>query len=237
LQYLALIVINHGMKSEIVHSHDGVTLLGGGVATAQDLALALQFAPILVAADGGGDKALALGAMPAAVIGDMDSLSETGRAALAGRIHRIPEQESTDFGKCLSHVSARFYIGLGFTGLRLDHTLAALTELAARPGQCILLVAEDEVIFLAPQRLALDLPIGTRLSLYPMGPASGRSEGLRWPIDGLRFTPAARVGTSNEVTGPVRLEIDGPMLVLLPKPCLSSVLAALVPRHSPVRGE
>lgn len=217
------------MNAEIVHCEAGVTLLGGGIAAPADVANALTIAPVLVAADGGADRALALGLTPAAVIGDMDSLSAAGHAALAGRVHAVAEQDSTDFGKCLRLVAARFYLCLGFTGLRLDHTLAALTELTARPGQIVILIAEDEVIFRAPPRLALDLPLGTRLSLHPMGPASGRSSGLRWPIDGLAFAPESRTGTSNEVTGPVTLEIDGPMLVLLPKDQLSPALRALLP--------
>lgn len=215
------------MSGGIVQCEGGVTLLGGGWVSPADVAQALTIAPTLVAADGGGDRALALGLSPAAVIGDIDSLSPQGRAALGPRVHRIPEQDSTDFGKCLAHVQARFYLGLGFTGLRLDHTLAALTEVAARPGQTILLMAEEEVIFRAPAELRLDLPPGARFSLYPMGPARGRSSGLRWPIDGIGFAPGGRIGTSNEVTGPVWLEISGPMLVLLAKAHLGAVLHGL----------
>lgn len=215
------------MNAEIVHYQGGVTLLGGGAVLPADVAKAVTIAPCLVAADGGGDRALALGQEPVAVIGDMDSLSEPGRAALAGRLHRVAEQDSTDFGKCLRLVRADFYLGLGFTGLRLDHTLSALNEVASRPDQLIVLIAEEEVIFRAPPRLALDLPPGERFSLFPMGQARGHSTGLRWPIAGIDFAPGGRIGTSNEVTGPVELEMTGPMLVLLPKPHLDAVLAAL----------
>lgn len=224
------------MSGGIVHCESGVTLLGGGLSDPVDVHDALTIAPSLVAADGGGDRALALGLMPQAVLGDLDSLSPGARARLGPRVHHIPEQDSTDFGKCLTHVRAAFYLGLGFTGLRLDHTLAALSEIAARPDQVVALIAEDEVIFRAPPRLQLDLPPGTRFSLYPMGPATGRATGLRWPLEGLDFTPAGRVGTSNEVTGPVEMELTGPMLVLLPKPHLRAVLHALVPMP-PALGE
>ena len=224
------------MKAEIVHSEGGVTLLGGGWVSPADLAQALTLAPCLVAADGGADRALDLGLVPEAVIGDMDSLSARGHAAFSGRLYPMAEQDSTDFGKCLSHVQAGFYLGLGFTGLRLDHSLAALNELARRPAQRIVLLAEEEVIFRAPPHLRLHLPPGSRLSLYPMGAAPGRSAGLRWPIDGIAFGPEGRIGTSNEVTGPVTLEISGPMLVLLPKAYLGAALAALC-APPPVPGE
>ncbi len=217
------------MSGEIVHCEGGVTLLGGGAVASADVAAALALAPCLVAADGGGDHALALGLMPRAVIGDMDSLSATAAQMLAGRIHRIAEQDSTDFGKCLRLVRADFYLGLGFTGLRLDHTLSALNEVAARPAKRVLLLAEEEVIFRAPTRLTLNLTPGERLSLYPMGPARGRSVGLRWPIDGIDFAPGGRIGTSNEALGPVHLEIAGPMLVMLPKDRLTLARDALCP--------
>lgn len=223
------------MKAPIINIPGGVVLLGGGAATASDVHAALTIAPCLIAADGGGDRALAMGLTPDAVIGDMDSLSAEGRAILGSRVHEIAEQDSTDFGKCLIHVAADFYLGIGFTGMRLDHTLATLAYVAARPEQRVILFAEEEVIFRAPARIALDLPVGMRFSLFPFGTVTGRSTGLRWPIEGITFTPSGRVGTSNEVSGPVTLEIEGPMLVMVPREALSAVLAALLPEGSAAR--
>ncbi|NCU21110.1 thiamine pyrophosphokinase, partial [Candidatus Falkowbacteria bacterium] len=93
------------MSRYIIKSNKGVTLIGGARVGASDLAQALALAPCLVAADGGADRALALGHMPEAVIGDFDSISPAARAAIAPeRLHPIAEQDSTDFGKCLRHV-------------------------------------------------------------------------------------------------------------------------------------
>ncbi|MFT3689898.1 thiamine diphosphokinase [Paenirhodobacter sp.] len=205
---------------------EGVTLVGGGGLDPADLRLALTLAPHLVAADGGADRLLAEGLLPDAVIGDMDSLSPEGRTRLGARVHRIAEQDSTDFGKCLAHVTAPFFLGLGFTGLRADHTLAAFSEIAQQP-RTVILMSEDEVIFRAPERFGIDLPLGERLSIFPFGRVYGTSEGLRWPIDGLVMEPAGRIGTSNAVTGPVRLDLSGPALLLLPKRNLIRVLGAL----------
>ena len=49
------------MNQPIVESPDAVTLIAGGPCTARDLALALRHAPVLVAADGGADRALGYG--------------------------------------------------------------------------------------------------------------------------------------------------------------------------------
>ncbi len=222
------------MNERIVQCEGGVTLIGGGAAQVADVHQALTIAPCLVAADGGGDRALSMGLSPHAVIGDLDSLSPEGRRVLADRLYHVAEQDSTDFGKCLRLVSAPFYLALGFTGLRLDHTLSALNELAARPGQLIVVVAEDDLIVRLPEAFEITLPVGERLSLFPFGLARGRSEGLRWPIEGIDFAPTGRIGTSNEVAGEgadvqVRLEITGAMLLLLPKRHLQAVLDALRP--------
>lgn len=207
----------------------GVTLVGGGAVTPADWAEALPLAPVVVAADSGADAALAAGQVPAAVIGDFDSISDAACAAIpAGRLHRIDEQDSTDFEKCLTRIAAPFIVAIGFAGPRLDHTLAALTVMARVPGPPVLLLAEADVAFVAPPRLSLPLAAGTRVSLWPMGPVRGTGNGLRWPIEGIGFAPAGRVGTSNEATGPVTLALDGPMLVLLPRACLRTALGALL---------
>ncbi|AUH63078.1 thiamine diphosphokinase [Paracoccus zhejiangensis] len=216
------------MTAPVVTSAGGVTLIGGGAVSERDLEQALALAPLLVAADSGADEALELGHRPSAVIGDFDSLSEAARDLLPpGALYRVAEQDSTDFEKCLTRIEAPFVIAVGFAGRRLDHTLAALNVMARLPAPNVLLIAAEDVVFLCPPALSLDLPIGSRLSLFPMGPSQGTSHGLEWPIDGLDFAPAGASGTSNRVTGPVRLTMTGPMLVMLPRAGLAAALAGL----------
>ena len=214
----------------IVQSNKPVTLLGGGEADRQTLENALARAPRLVAADGGADRALALGHVPETVIGDLDSLSQAARARLGpARVHRVGEQDSTDFDKALCAIAAPAVLAVGFTGARLDHTLAAFSTLARHPLRRCVLLGGGDLCFLAPPALALALPVGARLSLFPLAPVRGRSEGLRWPIAGLAFAPAGRIGTSNATVAPrVALAFDDPgMLVVLAEDTLDSVLAAL----------
>ncbi len=158
----------------------------------------------------------------------MDSLGAEAAARIpAERLHEIAEQESTDFEKCLTRIEAPIVLGLGFLGGRMDHALAALSCLARLRPACLLIGAESAA-FAAPAETALDLAPGTWLSLFPFAPVTGRSEGLRWPIGGIGFAPGGRVGTSNEVTGPVRLSFDGPgMVVLVPAAAREAALAAL----------
>lgn len=217
------------MNQVIVQSRVGVTLVGSGRFGAVALAGARARAPGLVAADGGADRLLALGARPDAVIGDLDSISPNARQAFAAVLHEVPEQESTDFEKALRAIAAPFVLGLGFRGGRLDHGLAVLNALVRHPARRCVILGGGEAIFAAPPVLALDLPTGTRLSLFPLAEVTGCSSGLRWPIAGLRFAPGGRIGTSNAVEGPVRLSFDAPgMLVIVPARFVGEVIGALV---------
>lgn len=212
----------------IVQSQEPVTLVGGGPLAPGDLDRALALAPILVAADGGADRALALGIRPAAVIGDMDSLSPPARRAFADRLHPVAEQETTDFDKALTRIDAPVVLALGFAGGRLDHELAALHSLVLRAERPCLLLGPATLAFHAPPDLLLPLAPGTTVSLFPFAPVSVGSEGLLWPTAGLHFAPQSRIGTSNEARGPVRLRPSGPgMLVILPRGSLPLALAAL----------
>ena len=217
------------MSGSIVLETGTVILVGGGDFLDEDLHSACQSASALVAADGGAERLTRLGYRPDAVIGDMDSLSPELKPLLAPEtVQEVTEQDSTDFEKCLRRISAPEILGFGFLGARVDHTVAALTVLATRFRQSCILVGREDVVALAPPRLALDLPSGMRLSLWPLGPVAGRSAGLRWPIEGLDFAPAGTIGTSNEVTGPVALEFEAPLMVLiLPKEALPELRRAM----------
>ncbi|WP_334063170.1 thiamine diphosphokinase [Limimaricola cinnabarinus] len=216
------------MPMTIVQCDGPVTLLGGGALGEGDLALALARAPCLVAADGGARHALAARHAPRAVIGDMDSLGEAARL-YAGRLHEIAEQDSTDFDKALRNIDAPLVLAVGFTGGRLDHELAAFHVLAARPDRRCLLIGAESLVFLCPPEIALELAPGTPFSLFPMGALRCASQGLRWPTEGLVFSPAARIGTSNEVTGPVTLRPEAPlMLAIAPRAALDAVIAGLM---------
>ena len=219
------------MVATVLKLNEPVTLLGAGQSTIHCLKEALTHAPFLVAADGGANMAIAAGQVPEAVIGDFDSITAETRAAIPPeRLFHFAEQDTTDFEKCLSRIDAPLILGVGFAGGRLDHVLAVWTVLARYPAQRCLILGDEDVVFLSPRRLRLDLADGTRVSLFPMGAVSGRSEGLFWPIDGIGFAPDGRIGTSNRATGPVTLAFDADrMLVMLPRDCLGASIAALAP--------
>ncbi len=223
------------MLSDIVQSDRAVTLVGGGAVEPAWIEGALRLAPVLVAADGGANVALSAGLLPEAVIGDLDSLGEDARRDIpADRLHRVREQDSTDFEKCLARIRAPFVLALGFSGPRADHMMAVWNTLVRLPAPPCIVLGQADLVFAAPagRVLSLDLAAGTRLSLFPLAPVTGRGQGLRWPIEGIDFAPDGRIGTSNAATGPVELEFDGAgMLVILPRECLGAAIAAVAAPH------
>lgn len=181
-----------------------VALIGGGDAAPADVDAALRLAGAVVAADGGANRFEPGGSTTIdAIIGDMDSIAdlEAWRVALGDRVVLIDEQETTDFEKCLYAVDAPLFIGVGFFGARLDHTVAALNVLAKRPDKRVVLVGAEDVAFLSPPAWRASLWPGARVSILPLPEAVGAaSEGLRWPLDGVRLAIGEMIGASNQAT-------------------------------------
>ncbi len=219
------------MDDIIVQTPENITLVGAGQAHKGQLQAALAHAPYLVAADGGAQMVLNYGKTPKKVIGDLDSLDRPNLAKIpVGDRHHIAEQDSTDFEKCLARLRAPLILGVGFLGARLDHQLAAFNALVRNPGGPCILIGERDIVFHLPGEAAFDLAPGSRVSLFPMAPVRGWSRGLDWPIAGLDFAPAGRIGTSNRAgEGPVQLGFEGPgMLVILPLAALDEAVRALI---------
>lgn len=198
-----------------------VTLVGGGTLTRDVLDEARALAPELVAADGGADRLADWRLVPSAVIGDMDSVGDAERwRAGPTRLLQLAEQETTDFEKCLYATRAPFYLGVGFTGGRVDHLLAVLHAMLARPEKTVVLLGEAEAMALVPPRGALGLALqpGARVSLYPLRPVTGtHSRGLLWPVEGLAMAPGTRIGTSNVATSAeieIAFDARGALLLL-----------------------
>ena len=218
------------MDQRRVQSQLGVTLVGGGEVDAEILEDALKIAPVLVAADGGADHAIGCGYVPETVIGDLDSISAGARERIGSEnIIEAIDQDKTDFEKSVALIEAPLILGVGFFGGRLDHSLAALSALIQVPEKLVVLIGAEDIAFKAPSEVVLDLALGSRFSVFPFAEMRAKSEGLEWPLDPHVLTPMGRIGTSNRVTGTVRLDFDRPGAVLLtPRAGLSAVVAALI---------
>ena len=217
------------MKEKIVQTQLGITIIGAGSVRARQISKSRQLAPFVLAADGGVRNARKSGCQPDAVIGDLDGLAADEYDTPAERMYKVSEQDSTDFEKCLYSIDAPFAIAHGVTGSRFDHSLAAMNALVKTADMPVIVVSGKDLIFVCPAELHLKLPVGTRLSLFPMARIRGQSQGLQYPIDGIEFSPTGRIGTSNRtVAGNIALSFDRQaMLVILPWKHLKAALNAL----------
>lgn len=208
-----------------------MAVVGGG---AVDPALLVELAGrgvALVGADGGADAIGDAGLMPAAIIGDLDSLSDRTAWEERTSVIHIPEQITTDFQKALYSTQAPVTLALGMTGKRLDHTLAALSAvLQYAPSRRLMLVDEVDVALAVVGPIRFEAGLRERVSIHPLLPIQfSHSTGLYYPMDGLLLEPGGLIGTSNEGTGglvEVVPEDDTPWLLILGKERLWDLVAA-----------
>jgi thiamine pyrophosphokinase len=189
----------------------GVTLIGGGGFTSEQLRRSLKLAPELISADGGVNCFTQFEPLPKYIIGDLDSIKNVGKwKNLGTKILQISEQDSTDFEKCLRSIMAPKFICIGFTGKRLDHFLAVCNALVKFSHPTIVL-GDKDLIFHLPKKFEIELPINSRFSLFPLKEIDTiTSEGLKYPLDGILFSPTKRVGTSNSsVQKKIKISYEG----------------------------
>jgi thiamine pyrophosphokinase len=123
-------------------------------------------------ADGGGNKASALGFKPQLIVGDLDSLEQDGTPFFDVEIVKVDAQDSTDFEKTLSVLLDRGFnefLVAAFSGGRIDQTFANLQIAYEYAKKCTLVMVEDQYsIFPVIERLSLYIPENTIVSIVPM---------------------------------------------------------------------
>jgi thiamine pyrophosphokinase len=166
---------------------------------------------VLWAADGGTRLALALGFLPAVVIGDLDSLLPDERLLLerGGSEIRLfpPAKDETDLELALKYAQQGEYrdiLILGGLGGRLDQTLGNLALLSdpSLSGCNIRFDDGIEEAFFVRRRCEIHGEPGEVVSLIPWGgQVTGiNTEGLHWPLHGAVLYPEKTRGISNILT-------------------------------------
>lgn len=165
---------------------------------------------VIIAADGGTRHAMALGFMPAVVVGDLDSLVAEDRKILDARgveIRRYPrDKDQTDLELALAYALETWDDSItiiGGIGGRLDQTLgnlSLLTDPKLVNREIRLDDGIDEVFFTRRQSEIHGDP-GDIVSLIPWGETvfGVTTRGLRWPLDGETLFPDKTRGISNEL--------------------------------------
>ena len=218
------------MPNDIIVSHvRPICLVGGAQISDAAFSAAKGEADAFVAVDSGADFLLARDCVPAAVIGDLDSLSDAARHRFGDRLCHIPEQSTTDFEKALTRVAAPWVVALGFTGGRLDHLLEVLGAMVRHPEPPVILLDENDASFIAqPGETVLDLGQGTRISVMPVRTCRAVTlAGVVWPFADQAMSLDSFTSPSNAALGGrVMVTTTDPVLVTLPLAQLADALKA-----------
>ena len=189
----------------------------------------LDSADAVVCCDGALEKLLEHNpsARPAAVIGDMDSLSADLQERFAPLVIKVEEQDFNDQTKAMRYVletwpEATDITILGSTGLREDHTIGNLgllmeyTRMFELGGRRVSAVSDYGTAFAITDSCDLHLGEGRRISIFSADNSLQiTSEGLEWPLDNVVFD-AWWKATLNRTTAPiVSLHFSHPSAALI----------------------
>lgn len=177
-------------------------------------------AALVIAADGGANRALEAGISPTVVIGDLDSVTAQSRSLLpAAEFIRDTDPDHTDLQKAIHLAIARGATSIdviGAGGGRADHALGNLSLIVLYGRQVAIRFVDDQFeISLVDGRASIDGPAGTVVSLLAIGTCTGlTTEGLRWPLRDytLVFSP---YGVHNEIAAqPASVSVETGDLLL-----------------------
>jgi thiamine pyrophosphokinase len=205
-----------------------ILFAGGTVQGGSAVEQALAKAEMVIAADSGAMAALELGYVPAFVVGDFDSLSQTALANLERRGSRIvqapTEKNETDTELAIelalkqgaTHITLLGALG----GERFDHTLANILLLAGYPDRPIDIADGNARGWLlrGPGETLIEGKRGDLLSLFPLtASAEGvRTENLYYPLRGETLRFGRPRGISNVLLGKrARVALDEGLLLVI----------------------
>ena len=186
-------------------------VLAGSMGSPSALAQWAASAEWVVAADGGADRLLGAGAVPNAIVGDLDSASDRALACGA-EVIGDSDLDRTDCDKLLAHLASRGCEAatiLGFEGDRFDHMLASLLSIARSPLSVRVAIYGSLGWVLGPgQSVSVPSVAGRSVSLLPLGGGCVATlAGVRWPLESAELGVAGLWSVSNEALGPVTASV------------------------------
>tara|TARA_B110000014_G_C20015641_1_gene526704 strand:+ start:224 stop:832 length:609 start_codon:yes stop_codon:yes gene_type:complete len=171
---------------------------------------------LVVAADAGADQLLKYNINPDLVIGDLDSISDKASTKLEEWIISNKNIQKTDLEKAVDYAFEKGAIKIqivGWSGGRIDHTLAAL-GLAFNPK--ISLIDELFTVQAITESKTIEDEETTLFSLIAMPEARVSITGARWNLKHEQMKIGGR-GIHNEIgpSGKVTIECHSGNLLLI----------------------
>ena len=171
---------------------------------------------LVVAADAGADRLLKYNIIPDKIIGDMDSISDKATTKLEEWIVSNKNIQKTDLEKATDYAfekgASEIQI-IGWSGGRIDHTLAAL-GLAFNPR--ISLIDEHFTVEAVTDSKTIEGEECTLFSLMAMPEARVSVTGARWNLQQEKLNMGG-LGVHNEIgsSGKVNIECHSGNLLLI----------------------
>lgn len=206
-----------------------VVITGGECTTERSDLTAVMPYDLVIAADSGLDRSLALGVQPDVLVGDLDSASrqalDIARHGLSEIEAHAPAKDQTDLELALRRAvgeGATEIVVFGGGGGRADHWLANLAVMAATARRGVSVRGQMggcSVRAVVPgDPYVEELRQGELVSLLPMGgDARGVvTEGLAYRLEGDDLKWGGSRGVSNVACGgEARVQIDGGVLLVI----------------------
>lgn len=171
---------------------------------------------LVIAADAGADRLLKYNIIPKVVIGDLDSISDNSATKLEEWLVSNKNIQKTDLEKSVDYALEKGATDIqiiGWSGGRIDHTLAAL-GLAFNP--IINLVDDQFTILAVTESKTIEGDEGTLFSLIAIPEARVSITGARWNLQHEKMKIGGR-GVHNEIgqSGKVSIECHSGNLLLI----------------------
>ncbi len=174
--------------------------------------------------------------LPDAVVGDMDTLPTGMQKEYEDIIVKVDEQDYNDLTKAFRYTLSRYpsvseiHI-VGATGKREDHTIANVSLLMEYARACR---GEGPLALTPPRDIRMDM-VSDRTTMFAMAGSGefdcgeGRSvslfspdptlqivsEGLEWPLEGVKLDNWWRASLNRATADTVRLRFSHPAVVLI----------------------
>lgn len=196
-------------------------MLNGKPPRPQLLQKAVEGAQVVIGADAGAAKLLALGFPLHYLVGDLDSVpADLLQSLQQEQVIHDPGQDDTDLEKALRFAVTRWeqpdIVVVGTTGDRLDHVLGNVCGAVHYVDRASIRFLEDHSItYFGHNRVRFEALKGTVVSLLPLGDVRGVStNGLKWRLQD--ETLSGTRGISNVVqSSPVDVQWQAGSLVII----------------------
>jgi thiamine pyrophosphokinase len=198
----------------------GILCLNGNISKINLLILKkIKNLPI-IATDGAYKKLKKIGLLPDVLVGDLDSCGDITTDRHCIKVVFDSCQETSDFQKAIIYArDHEIYplIIMGLNGGQLDHVIGNINILSDlrdcifvdHPSCLGILLSEGE-------KKIFELPINTRISIFPITNAKVNTEGLKWNLDNLDLIFSKTFSLSNfNIHEKIKFQvIDGKILVI-----------------------